>query len=484
MRLGRWVSALDAAEALLCCAGDWLLAPAAQFSQVLNTLLRQVEASIGQLRSPGLRHALIRSVQEINLWRYRRSQSGPEAELALVEQLERLRQLSLQPPSQRQGDALDALEDAVASAWLGGALSNTDDRHLAWIANAEQLPEPEFESQPSRLVALSPGDVLVYPVLGRQLGVLLWRTGNAEWQSRPLSNPAQLRRAISDLLELLAAGHAAVDDIDPLSAWLTDALHWRDITANATRVMILADAQSAAIPYALFESESAQRSIVLLQSLHAMAPLQIDQLRLIAAAQTVAEQAVLTQVDRELDEVAQAWPQLPQLRSDQVSLTNITQALAAPNTLLHVAAHGSGARRVEEDSGLWLSVGNRSGSSFLSSVRVQHLSLASEAVILSACESGYSRASGSMGMGGLAGAVSSAGAKVVVGSRWAVNDRASRVFSTALHQAWSAHADQPQLALLKAQQAVRAQRAFRHPSHWAGWFWLQRGPISQPVSQP
>lgn len=483
IRLGRWVSAVDHAEALLCCANADGVRAENILDQTAQQLLDQLSLGIEQLRSPGLRHALIRSAQEIALLRHRRTAPADAALPELISTLSRLRQLALQPPNQGQGDQLDALEEAVADAWLGGAVSATDDRHLAWVAQAPTAAPRELDRLPPVSLALQPDDVLIYPVLGRQTAVLLWQNAGAagQWRSRPLPDPADIRRSANRLLELLSAGHAAEDSIEPLAASLSASFDWQAITRNARRILVLIDSQTASIPFNLFDQLDQQRPIVLLQSMRPSSPPSFQELRLIAAAQSAGNQALLVQAGKELDEVAEAWPRLGLQRRDHADLAGISAALATPHSLLHIAAHGSGARRVEEDSGLWLS-SSETSSAFLSSVRVRRFPLACEAVVLSACESGYSRASGSLGMAGLAGALVDGGAKLVVGSRWAVSDRAARVFSVALHQAWAKQPDQVHLALLQAQQAVRAQRGFRHPSHWAGWFVLQRGPVPADIA--
>ena len=479
---GRWVSALESADALLCCADSVDLAQAAPTLAAAERLLPQVESRIGDLRSPGLRQSLLRDLQELALKIYQHGRANGRSQAralsSLSEALDRLRELALRPPSRQQSDKLDALEQAVAGSWLDGTISNSDDLHLALVAGSlEPAPGDSLALDSAPRMLLAPGERLLYPVIAQHHALLLWRSADdSDWRVTELEQPTAIRNRIRQLGDLLAAGHGSEASIDSLVGELATALRWSEASGDAQRVFVLVDAQSAAIPFSLFDATDRARALVLLQTLQPVEAEPYAQLSLLAAAQSAGRQASLPQVARELDEVAKAWSGLPLRRSDRADLDAFTRALTTPGAIVHVAAHGSGARRVEEDSGLWLSAADSGGPNFLSSVRVQSMSARSALVVLSACESGFSRASASLGMGGLAGALSSAGVPLVVGTRWAVGDRASRVFSAAFHQALSEHPGSPDLALLQAQQVVRQQRALRHPTHWSGWFLLQRGP--------
>ena len=479
---GRWISALESADALLCCAERIDSVQIAAALAAAERLLAQVETRIGELRSPGLRHALLRDLQELALKIYQHRKLNDRSQALalnrLAQTLDRLRILALRPPSRQQGDKLDALEQAVAGSWLDGTTGNADDVHLALVSGASEsaaAASPTLES--GAKVVLAPGERLLYPVLAQQHALLLWRDADdADWRALDLQSPGLIRQGIRELGDLLAAGHGSAARIAELSAELAKALRWAEASGEAQRVLILVDGQTAAIPFALFDPAESARALVLLQALRPITLAPFTQLSLLGAAQSAGRQAPLAQVTRELDEVAKVWSGLPQRRSERTDLDAFARALATPHAIVHVAAHGSGARRVEEDSGLWLSDAADGRASFLSSVRVQGLSTGSALVVLSACESGYSRASASLGMGGLAGALSSAGVPWVVGTRWAVGDRASRVFSAAFHQALAEQPKSPARALVQAQQAVRQQRSLHHPTHWSGWFLLQGGP--------
>ncbi|NNJ11187.1 CHAT domain-containing protein [Chloroflexales bacterium ZM16-3] len=84
-------------------------------------------------------------------------------------------------------------------------------------------------------------------------------------------------------------------------------------------------------------------------------------------------------------------------------------------------------------------------------------------VVLSACETGERPGYGEMAMA-LAGAFLCAGARAVLASLWAVDDRAAADLMAAFYARLAA-GDPPAIALRAAQQAVRTA----HPHHWAAF---------------
>ncbi len=91
-----------------------------------------------------------------------------------------------------------------------------------------------------------------------------------------------------------------------------------------------------------------------------------------------------------------------------------------------------------------------------------------ELVVLAACSSARGRTFAQEGRVGFVHAFFVAGATRVLASLWDIDDRATAAFVERFHAALRQGAA-PSEALRRAQAWMRAQKAWRHPAHWAGW---------------
>jgi len=169
--------------------------------------------------------------------------------------------------------------------------------------------------------------------------------------------------------------------------------------------------------------------------------------------------------------VAAALPDATLLLQEDATRAALARTGAGAR-VVHIACHGLFRRRAPMFSSL------RLGDGWLTAADVLHLELAGALVVLSACESGRSRAQdGGDEILGLARAFLGAGAAAVVVSLWLVQDE----ITADLMRRWYRHllaGRSPAVALRRAQLELRDVHP--HPYHWAP-FVLIGHPHSAPL---
>ena len=141
--------------------------------------------------------------------------------------------------------------------------------------------------------------------------------------------------------------------------------------------------------------------------------------------------------------------------------------------LLHFAVHGH--LDATRPALGYLQLGGASSTEGrLASGQAATLDLAGARVVLSACHSGRGEWRDGAGLAGLASGFLLGGAREVVASRWAVDDRVTARFMERFYAALAAGADAPE-ALRVARTQLRAESdergfALAHPAFWAAWF--------------
>lgn len=173
---------------------------------------------------------------------------------------------------------------------------------------------------------------------------------------------------------------------------------------------------------------------------------------------------------REGDAIRRAFPSLQELRADSLEKSQLITALQGAR-VVHFAGHAIGDTRVPGDGFLALGAGSDGPSRQLSSGEIARLAMPrAELVVLAACESGSVVIDAESDALPLAHAFVIAGAHVVVGTLWDVDDSASGALLSAFYAALAA-GDDPAAALHHAQvQMLRHQNpAFRSPAAWAGY---------------
>ena len=136
--------------------------------------------------------------------------------------------------------------------------------------------------------------------------------------------------------------------------------------------------------------------------------------------------------------------------------------------ILHFATHGI----VDSQNGLrsWLLLANRSEGSDedgrLEASEIARTPLCASLAVLSACESSLGQASASEGLLGFAWAFHVAGCPSVIGTLWAIDDRATAIFMTQLYTRLRA-GDAKDTALQSAMQTLLKDPQTRAPFYWA-----------------
>jgi tetratricopeptide (TPR) repeat protein len=488
---GRLLLYLEIAEAELARRGARHDPTAAELAS--EALHRGLEVG-RQLRSPGLRHALLRRLQPFALQPLRQRDDGPIADAevtAVLAPLEALRRLEQQPvPPSRSDDLLDALERRLGEdAFAADPSSRRAERDQLVLSLDALLARQPAAAVPgvgsAAELALPPGDdTLYYVVMQPDWGGIL-RRDERGWHWFVADRPSRLLAASEALRAALADGHGDAAGIDARLAELAEALRWPALNDRAPRRLhVVADHALAGLPWGLLPAApgdprplALRSELVLLQALRRAPPALPARLFAFGAGAIIdSPLPALTAVEHELQQVRAHWSALPATQSAQADRRQLAAALATPEALIHIAAHGRADQGLAEESGLWLHDPAHARLQFVSALRLRQLPIAAALVVLSACESGYSQAGRSFGIGGVAGSLVDAGAGAVVATRWPVSDRTALMFSDRFHAALAARPGQPAAAVQQAIIAMQRVPGMRHPTHWAGWFLLQSGP--------
>jgi CHAT domain-containing protein/Tfp pilus assembly protein PilF len=138
--------------------------------------------------------------------------------------------------------------------------------------------------------------------------------------------------------------------------------------------------------------------------------------------------------------------------------------------IVHFATHGVINAETPELSGLVLSLFDERGEpqdGFLGLRDIYNLDLGADLVVLSGCETALGREVRGEGLAGLTRGFMYAGAARVMASLWRVEDRATAELMTRFYRSLLVDGLRPAAALRAAQLAVRAERRWRDPYHWA-----------------
>ncbi len=469
--------------------------------QLVRLAMRSGVLVAGKVRSPLLRNALLSRLKlfaATPLWQLQDGPVPPAVVRSALAHLERLRAIEQEPfGSAPLDNALVELERVLADASRSEQASspqreqlllNLIDREAQGRSAAAQRIDPRAES--TLWPAERSGDhALLYLVMvGSRAGALTFDARGWRWLGG--LDAAGLREATQRIQALLHGGHSSRDQIDLQIATLSTALRWNELFERApARLALVFDSELAALPWGMLPSPGdvtrdllASAELLVLQSLRPHAGAPFTRLYGVAAGAPAAPGLpALEQTASEIAVVSASWPQLTPVTYLTASREQLTAALRQHGALVHVAAHGRGDQGRSEDAGLWLADG-QGQPDFVSALRLRRTQVGAELIVLGACETGAAASGRSLGMGGVAGSLVDAGAGAVVGTRWPVSDRIAHDFAGAFHRALAQTPEAPAKALSTALQELRRSPAGRHPTHWAGWFLVRRGPLPQAAS--
>ena len=140
--------------------------------------------------------------------------------------------------------------------------------------------------------------------------------------------------------------------------------------------------------------------------------------------------------------------------------------------IVHFATHGLLDSEHPEFSGLVLSMVGPDGkpqNGFLDLEDIYNLTLTSDLVVLSACETGLGKEINGEGLVGLTRGFMYAGASRVVASLWQVDDAATAELMGAFYKAMLAEGLRPAAALRQAQLELMKQKRWHDPYYWAAF---------------
>jgi CHAT domain-containing protein len=157
------------------------------------------------------------------------------------------------------------------------------------------------------------------------------------------------------------------------------------------------------------------------------------------------------------------------LAGDRASEATLKAQPLGDFKVIHIAAHGISSEAEPDRAALVMAAGSSSEDGLWQAREIRQSRLNADLVVLSACETGTGRLAGEEGIMNLARAFLAAGAKSVVASLWAVDDRATATLMENFYRHLAAGA-QVREALRQAQldfitdYGVKAQ-----PYYWAGF---------------
>jgi CHAT domain-containing protein len=108
----------------------------------------------------------------------------------------------------------------------------------------------------------------------------------------------------------------------------------------------------------------------------------------------------------------------------------------------------------------------------LTCLEVLRMKVPADLVVLSACETAKGKVYRAEGIVGLTRAFMMAGAPRVLCSLWKVDDAATKALMEKFYELWNPKEGEglpAATALKRAQEFVRSNEKWRHPTYWAAW---------------
>jgi CHAT domain-containing protein len=148
--------------------------------------------------------------------------------------------------------------------------------------------------------------------------------------------------------------------------------------------------------------------------------------------------------------------------------------------VIHFATHALISQRKPERSALILALPGGDGEDgFLQAREIYRLKLASDLLVLSACETARGRILAGEGTQGLAHAFFYAGAQSVVASLWKVNDEETATFMGAFYQHLAQRKSKAEALRAAKLDMIRSKSA--SPRHWASFILIGEAVSSVPI---
>lgn len=148
--------------------------------------------------------------------------------------------------------------------------------------------------------------------------------------------------------------------------------------------------------------------------------------------------------------------------------------------VIHFATHGLISQRAPARSALALAP-SEDEDGFLQAREIYHLKLASDLVVLSACQTARGRMLSGEGVQGIARAFFHAGAKSVVASLWNVNDEKTATFMEAFYRHLSEGRSKVE-ALRAAKLDMLSDKAASSPRYWAAFILIGESQEKVPIN--
>jgi tetratricopeptide (TPR) repeat protein len=178
----------------------------------------------------------------------------------------------------------------------------------------------------------------------------------------------------------------------------------------------------------------------------------------------------LPAIAAEIQEIRENWKgQVTVLDGSSLTKRAVLEELQEEYDYIHFCCHGTFDELSPEESALHLVLDSDNDALRVTAGDLASIRLGCSAIVtLSACSSGVSSASVGNDLFGLSGSLLRAGARAVVGSRWAVYDAFARQFMARLYGEFQTKVTTPISAFHRTRQALSANSPMEN---WAAFFY-------------
>jgi CHAT domain-containing protein len=406
--------------------------------------------------------------------RRRVAQRGEDQEaLAAVIELERafFSRPEALPENPRVADFLQRDRQSGGKAMPAREVTSQDGGFATLIEDLERLRHREPENiglqrlsaaDLKNLMAQSAADeIYVQPVLLRHSVVTIYVTRDKVGLVETFCDRLRLEQAMLALATGLSSPESSSAALESDRRYLAGRLvqPWRSRFPNKSRLRWIGDGPLQKLPLSALPDKAgaplpASLAITFLDGPSCRSP-KVDKTTetlLVGGASDLEGSATELEQIRKLFPRGQSWTlggEVAQLRT-----------MMPRHRLLHISTHGAPPTGTRQLGGRLMGDGQQLSAFDLSGLTLHEGSLA----VLGSCDSGVDAGTG-VDNSSLVSALRTAGAEMVVGSLWELDDRSAVALFASFYQTLLAGST-PDVALAQAQMAVRSHQS--HPYYWAG----------------
>jgi len=384
-----------------------------------------------------------------------------------------------------QGVRILEPEKAISPQLSAISIENSADINRQLASQLQQIPKSEINKVPDYLKQIPQGSVLLYPlILEDRLEIILFSPNTL-----PISRTVNISK--DKLEELVLDFRSGLRDsgtedykapaialynslIKPIEAEL--------IQAKAQTVLYAPDGILRYIPLAALNdgkqwlSEKYRVSNLIAYTLSDFSPRPKIQPKILAGAfggkagERKFGQDGLPATLKEVQAIANAFPNSSTLLEDNFSRQG-TEAKFKNYNILHFATHAEFNTGAPDNSFIIFGNGDKIRLSELTDWQIPNVEL----IVLSACQTGFSKSGTGVEILGFGYQVQKIGAKNAIASLWDVDDVGTQALMEAFYKELQKGDVPISEALRRAQVSLIKSPEFNHPNYWSAFFAIGNG---------